>query len=232
MNKLLLLPLLVVSCAAPTEPVPEPPPSPVVAEMTPRQAEIRIGETTTFAMNTAGGRPGDPVTWTCSSSATNIATTTATTQGCEAVGIGPGTAAITAVVSKSATSTTVSTQLTVLPPLDLVNGDEANAWIYVENTEFGHLDVRVQLVGINSPIDVYDVEVELFVGGRALAPFCNTARVHPNVVSSVFSCSTAEESIARITNGIITIDGYTGGWRCVRNYQSTPNIVYLACAIW
>ena len=75
-------------------------PSPLVVSMLPASAEVEIGEAVVFTIQVSGGASGSTASWTCTSSNTEVATTSVTDTGCSATGVAAGSVTITAAIMK------------------------------------------------------------------------------------------------------------------------------------
>ena len=105
---------LVAQLTVTTDPVD--PAQPFSATMSPESAEIAVGSSAVFAINTSGGAADATAEWTCSSSDDAIATAETTDAGCAATGVAGGGVTINAAVTKGDDSANLAAQLTVTAP--------------------------------------------------------------------------------------------------------------------
>ena len=101
--------------SSPTTPT-TPPPPPLVVSMAPASAEVEIAETVVFTLQVSGGASGSTANWTCTSSNTEVATTSVTRSGCSATGVAAGSVTITAAIMKGGQTSNATASLEVLPP--------------------------------------------------------------------------------------------------------------------
>ena len=88
-------------------------PSPLVVSMLPASAEVEIGEAVVFTIQVSGGASGSTASWTCTSSNTEVATTSVTDTGCSATGVAAGSVTITAAIMKGGQTSNATARLDV-----------------------------------------------------------------------------------------------------------------------
>ena len=91
--------------------------APLLATMTPAEASSSVGDTVDFVVTVTGGLPSADAIWSRAVSETAVASVAATASGCRAIALSPGTATITAGVTRGNETRTASARLTVNEPV-------------------------------------------------------------------------------------------------------------------
>jgi len=157
------------------EPEPTPPP-PLSVTMTPSNQSINVGETADFAVGISGGADGAQASWTCSSSASGVASVATTDTGCRATGAAVGNASITVTVTKGNQSANAGAQVTVSSisadpaTISIASINQGGTPVDIENIS-GQVDVTLNV----NPRDETIQRVVLYVDGVEVASQVFTA---------------------------------------------------------
>ncbi|CAN5687933.1 hypothetical protein BH23GEM11_BH23GEM11_13820 [soil metagenome] len=154
-----------------------PPPAPVLnVTMTPSNQSINVGETADFAVGVSGGATGAQASWTCSSSASGVASVATTDTGCRATGAAAGNASITVTVTKGNQSANAGAQVTVTSvttspaTISISSITQGGDPVDIENIE-GQVDVTLNVDARDETIQ----RVVLYVDGVEVASQTFTA---------------------------------------------------------
>lgn len=131
------------------EPEPTPPP-PLSVTLTPANQSIVVGETADFAVGISGGSDAAQSSWTCSSSASGVASVATTDTGCRATGAAAGNASITVTVTKGNQSANAGAQVVVAP----AEGEGVAATVSIGQITKGGLTQPVDIDNVFGQIDV------------------------------------------------------------------------------
>jgi hypothetical protein len=151
------------------EPEPTPPP-PLSVTMTPSNQSIGVGEVADFAVGVSGGADGAQASWTCSSSASGVASVATTDTGCRATGVAAGNASITVTVTKGNQSANAGAQVVVTSvsaapaTITIASITQDGSPVDIENIS-GQIDVTLNV----NPRDETIQRVVLYVDGVEVA---------------------------------------------------------------
>ena len=126
-------------------------PPPLVVSMSPAAAEVEIGGTATFTIQTSGGAPGSTASWTCASSDTGVAATSVTDSGCSATGVTAGSVTITAEVTKGRETSRVTASLEVKASTGIGVRDQFTYWDANGNGDLTCMEARGKDEGLKLP---------------------------------------------------------------------------------
>ncbi|TVP42280.1 MAG: hypothetical protein EA350_16675 [Gemmatimonadales bacterium] len=151
------------------EPEPTPPP-PLSVTLTPSNQSIGVGAVADFAVGVTGGATGTQASWTCSSSASGVASVATTDTGCRATGVAAGNASITVTVTKGNQSANAGAQVTVTSvtvapaTITIASIQQGGEPVDIENIS-GQIDVTLNV----NPRDETIQRVVLYVDGVEVA---------------------------------------------------------------